>query len=130
MHPAFIRGISMLIHTRKLLLSLVLGGASATTASAQELLIQDFNPPPIGGIEEAIPAGLAIAECIPGPPAIETAPAIEGTPTIEATPIVESAPPTTALAPIPDDGTGTIRISDCPQNGDGLSSRKHKSATA
>ncbi|MFO1093251.1 MAG: hypothetical protein U0992_08040 [Planctomycetaceae bacterium] len=111
----------MLIHTRKLLLSLVLGGACATTASAQEQFNEKFNPPPIGGIEEGIPAT----------PAIESAPADIATPTIEATPIVESTPATTVLAPIPDDGTATIRVSDCPQNADGASQRrKHLPPTA
>lgn len=110
----------MLIHTRKLLLSLMLGGACATTASAQELLNQNLAAPPISGIEEAIPATPVIQPA----PAIEGTPVIQGTPTIEATPIVSSAPPSTMLAPIPDDGTATIRISDCPQNADGTSHRR------
>lgn len=98
----------MLIHTRKLLLGLVLGGACATTVSAQELLVPTAGsypvPPPIAGAEE-IPAS----------------------PIVEATPLVESTQPTgTVLTPIPDDGTATIRISDCPQNGSGGSDGGHK----
>jgi len=89
----------MLIHTRKLLLSLMLGSACATTASAQELLInpngQPVGAPPIAGVQEAIPA-------------IPTGEIAQGT----------------ILTPIPDDGTATIRVSDCPQNGAGAVERK------
>jgi hypothetical protein len=104
----------MLIHTRKLLLSLVLGGACATTVSAQELLInpngQPATPPPIAGVEETIPEF---------PP----------TQIAEATPPV---PSNTVLVPVPDDGTATVRVSDCPQNGDGASElrKKHRPPTA
>lgn len=86
----------MLIHTRKLLLGLVLGGACATSASAQEQFSGNFAAPPIAGVQEPIPA----------------------------TTIAEQTPPTTVLTPVPDDGTGIIRISDCPQNGDGAVERK------
>jgi hypothetical protein len=106
----------MLIHTRKLLLSLVLGGACATTASAQELLLlgagtQNQVPPPIGGVQESIPSDPIPYESIPSaayPSEI----------------IAQEAPTTTILTPVPDDGTGIIRVSDCPQNGDGAAERK------
>jgi hypothetical protein len=103
----------MLIHTRKLLLSIMLGGACATTASAQELLInpngQPVAPPPIAGVQETIPD-------------FTTGEIAEATPQV----------PTTILAPVPDDGTATVRVSDCPQDGSGLSSQgsRHRSPTA
>jgi hypothetical protein len=103
----------MLIHTRKLLLSLVLGGACATTASAQELLINPNGlpptPPPIAGVDET--------------------PAIPTTEIADATPPV---PTNTVLTPVPDDGTATVRVSDCPQNGDGATElrKKHRPPTA
>jgi hypothetical protein len=90
----------MLIHTRKLLLGLVLGGACTASASAQELLLNNGSrnpaPPQIGGAQEFIPAE----------------------------PIAQETPPATILTPVPDDGTGVIRISDCPQNGDGTAERR------
>jgi hypothetical protein len=103
----------MLIHTRKLLLSLVLGGASATTASAQELLVPAAGsipvPPPIAGVEEPIPAS----------------PILGSTP--YTLPIVETTQPTgTIMTPVPDDGTATVRVSDCPQGSDGLAEQRHK----
>jgi hypothetical protein len=102
----------MLIHTRRLLLSLVLGGACATTASAQELLINpagsNITAPPIAGVQEPIPA-------------IPTAQIAEATPPV----------PSTILTPVPDDGVGTVRVSDCPQNGEGeIERRKHAPPTA
>lgn len=89
----------MLIHTRKLLLGLVLGGACTAPAAAQELLLNSGSasqPPQISGAQEFTPAA----------------------------PISQETPPATILAPVPDDATGIIRISDCPQNGDGFEQRK------
>ncbi|MBL8851980.1 MAG: hypothetical protein JNG89_20070 [Planctomycetaceae bacterium] len=103
----------MLIHTRKLLLGLVLGGACVTTASAQELLVPASGsipvPPPAPGVQDSFPAS-TITESTP-----YTAPIVETTP-----------PAGTTMTPVPDDGTVTIRISDCPQGGDGASESRHK----
>lgn len=97
----------MLIYTRKLLLGLVVGGACTASASGQELLLdqraRNGFPPQIGGAQEFVPAE----------------------------PVAQQTSPTTVLTPTPDEGTGIIRVSDCPQNADGSSGRhKHRPPTA
>ena len=97
----------MLIHTRKLLLGLVVGGACTATASAQELLLsagaRSDLPPHIGAAPQFTPAQ----------------------------PLVQETHPATVLAPVPDDGTGVIRISDCPQTVEGMQERqRHRPPTA